>query len=126
MSKKSKKIIIKLIFITILFSFMLSSFLSISIANPTGGIEPGEITGDLTKVQDLVNKVLGVLVFFGIFLSVLMIIVLGINYFTAAHNPEEKSKVNQRMQSIALGTLLIIGSTSILTLIYNTINKTIK
>ena len=127
MSKKSKKLIIKLIFITILFSFMLSSFLSISIADQaTGGIGPAPVTKNLEEIQTLVNKVVGILIFAGILLSLVMIIVLGINYFTASHNPEEKAKVDQRMQSIALGTLLIIGSTSILTIIYNIIESELK
>ena len=119
MSKKNKKTIIKIIFLAIFFSFILSSFFNISIANDaSGGIGPGKGDPNVTEIKDIVNKILGILIFIGVVVSVVMITILGANYFTTAHDPEQKAKVNERMKSILLGTVLVFGATAILTAIY--------
>ena len=89
------------------------------------GIGPGSAGGpvDVGEVEGITEKVIGILQGVGVVVSIVMIIVLGINYFTASHKPDEKAKVDQRMQSIFLGTVLVLGATGIITFISEAIKK---
>ncbi len=125
MKKEKKVLLLKLILIIV--NFLIITFLvlntnTVMADDKYQGIGPGEGSGSILEVSNKVVTVIGIMQAVGILLSIVMIMILGINYFTASHTPEGKAKADQRMQSIILGTILI-GSA---TLIISTIAAVIK
>ena len=122
MKKETKKLLIKLMFLTSMLIFILT-FTNTSFAlgaklkglGPSGTSSSAEDYGIKSKL----SSILGLIQFIGIAVAVGMTIWLGILYFITSSNPANKAETNKKAQSIFLGIVLVLGATGILTLIQN-------
>ena len=90
----------------------------------TSYIKPGDMIGTApssTEIQDLGNKVIGVLTTAGIVLSVIILIVLGIKYMMGS--AEEKADYKKTMMPYLIGALLIFSAATIANIVYNFARK---
>ncbi len=123
LKKQNKLQIFKLLLFTTIFVFMLFTLMSTNTSfaesNPidTKGIgpvfnvdNPDEIGEDSAKTLQLVLKIIEGLQWFGMALAVIMLIWLGAEYFMKSHDPSKKAELNNRLSSIFIGFLLIIGA----------------
>lgn len=118
-TKSVKKKIIKYViisFILTLFFTMLTT--NYSLASFKGFSTSGSVS-DSGKLNSIVSQILGIIQFFGLSIAVIMIISVGISYFTKSHNPSEKAEVHKRLQTVLLGAVFVIGATGIVKLIQN-------
>lgn len=72
-------------------------------------------------VQDVVDVVLSVVRIVGIGIAVIMITLLGMKYMAAA--PSEKANIKNQLIAFTIGAVVVIGTTSILTMIKNAVDK---
>lgn len=79
-------------------------------------IEEGE--GLLTNV---LGPILSVIRIVAIGIAIIMITILGIKYMTAA--PSEKANIKNQLITFTIGAVIVIGTTSILSMIRNAINS---
>ena len=117
LNKQNKLKIFKLLLFTTMFVFMLFTLISTNTSFATQGIgpdfnidNPGEIGEDSAKTLQLVLKIIEGLQWFGMALAVIMLIWLGAEYFMKSHDPSKKAELNNRLSSIFIGFLLIIGA----------------
>lgn len=97
---------------------------SISVNSIAAELEPGNLTGDTSKVQDGVNSIndvgnsiVGVLQVVGIVLSVIVLIILGIQYMMGS--AEEKAEYKKTMMPYIVGAALIFAASAFAQVIYD-------
>lgn len=89
-------------------------------ASTVFGLTPGELTGTeptSTEVQDLGNKIIGILQTLGIVLSVVILVVLGIKYMMGS--AEEKAEYKKTMIPYLVGAAFIFLAPTIANVVYN-------
>ena len=108
--------------ITVLVIIMM--IVSISVNSIAAELEPGNLTGDTSKVQDGVNSIndvgnsiVGVLQVVGIVLSVIVLIILGIKYMMGS--AEEKAEYKKTMMPYIVGAALIFAASAFAQVIYD-------
>ena len=85
--------------------------------NPSSGTQ-GEIPKEFTNI---VNAIITVIQTIGIILSVIVIALLGIKYMTGS--VEQKAEYKKVMIPYIIGAVLLVAGTSIVKVIFNTINS---
>lgn len=119
MRKETKAKLIKASFMILILLIATLSIISTS-SYAVGGIGPGGTVGnqkDLEKVRTVTSKVIGIVQWIGLALSVVMLIAIGIQFFTVSTNPEEKAKAKEKLTLFFIGFILILSATTILSLI---------
>lgn len=89
-------------------------------ASTVFGLTPGELKGTdptSTDIQDLGNKVIGILQTVGIVLSVVILIILGIKYMMGS--AEEKAEYKKTMIPYLMGAAFIFLAPTIANVVYN-------
>ena len=111
MNTKTMKIL------TTILSIVLMIVMGVSIVY---GYTPSNVTPDTTNtngIQNLGNKVMGIIQVIGTIVSVVILIVLGIKYMMGS--AEEKAEYKKTMIPYLVGAILIFAATQIATVIYN-------
>ena len=75
---------------------------------------------ELTKITD---TILGVIYYIGVFLSVGMLMAIGIKYMTGSI--EEKAQYKETMWPYIIGAVLLFGGINIVKIIYDVVLKTL-
>lgn len=119
-----KKISIFIIILTLIISTVpITSYASIfdSVIDPNS-YNPGtpEQSEELTKIS---NTILGVVYYIGVFLSVGILMVIGIKYMTGSVS--EKAQYKETMIPYLIGAVLLFGGINILKIIYDLVTKVI-
>lgn len=119
-----KKISILIIMLTLLLSMVpVNSYATIfdPVINPDA-YDPGnpEKSEELNKIS---NTVIGLIYYIGVFLSVGMLMVIGIKYMTGS--VEEKAQYKETMVPYLIGAVLLFGGINILKIIYDLVSKVI-
>ena len=111
MSTKTMKILTTVATVLLLVAMGASSVLALT---------PDQMTGTAptsTDIQDLGNKIIGILQTLGVVLSVVILIVLGIKYMMGS--AEEKAEYKKTMIPYLIGAVLIFGASTIAGMVYN-------
>lgn len=111
MSTKTMKILTMVVTILLIVSLGASTVL---------GLTPGEMTGtnpDSKDIEDLGNKIIGILQTLGIVLSVVILIILGIKYMMGS--AEEKAEYKKTMIPYLVGAAFIFLAPTIANVVYN-------
>ena len=86
-------------------------------------LKPNQIVGTASngtnKMQDLVNKVVGILQTVGIIMSVAVLIVLGIKYMMGS--AEEKAEYKKTMIPYLIGALFIFAASALAKVVYDAV-----
>ena len=117
-----KKISIFIIILTLIF-IIVPKISYATIFDPLIGIEgydPGspQTSTQLTNISD---KVIDIIYTIGIFLSVTILMVIGIKYMTGSVS--EKAQYKETMVPYLIGAVLLFGGINILKLIYDVVTK---
>jgi len=116
MKKKMLKIVIIFLVLTIIILIsMPSSFGSI----PTEGIEIG--SPSLGEGVDVGNRILGIVQLVGVFLSVIILVILGLKYMMGS--VAEKADFKKSLPIYILGVFLLFGTTTFAGLIYEIVSN---
>lgn len=123
-----KKQIVRILIITICVIFCINNMvLAISGSDLTKKFN-GETAIDTSEgeelVQDVIDVILSVVRIVAIGIAVIMITVLGIKYIAAA--PSEKANIKNQLITFTVGAVVVIGTTSILTMIKNAVDEITK
>ena len=82
-------------------------------------LDPGQVTGASTNAskssQTFLNSVLGIVQVVAVSVAVIMLIILGIKYISAA--PGEKADIKQGAMIYVVGAILMFGATLIIQVI---------
>lgn len=89
------------------------------VINPDG-YDPGTIQQS-SELNGIANTVLGLIYYIGVFISVGMLMVIGIKYMTGS--VEEKVQYKETMVPYVIGAVLLFGGINILKIIYNVVIK---
>ena len=84
------------------------------------GLTPSQMTGTeptSTDIQDLGNKIIGILQTLGVVLSVVILIILGIKYMMGS--AEEKAEYKKTMIPYLVGAAFIFLAPTIANVVYN-------
>ena len=111
MNTKTMKIL------TTILSIVLMIVMGVSIVY---GYTPSNVTPDTTNtngIQNLGNKVMGIIQVIGTIVSVVILIVLGIKYMMGS--AEEKAEYKKTMIPYIVGAVLIFAGTSLVRVIYS-------
>ena len=84
------------------------------------GLTPGDMQGTdptSTDIQDLGNKIIGILQTVGVVLSVVILIILGIKYMMGS--AEEKAEYKKTMIPYLMGAAFIFLAPTIANVVYN-------
>ncbi len=114
MSKKTMKIIV---FIVVLLSVVTISSLVFAEAGFTAEDLKGTTSGASGDIQNLGNRIIGVLQAIGIVVSVVVVIVLGIKYMMGS--VEEKAEYKKTMMPYLIGAALIFAASTISLMVMN-------
>lgn len=119
-----KKISVFIIILTLILSIIpITSYATIfdPVINPDA-YNPGtpEQSEELSKIA---NTVTGLIYYIGVFLSVGILMVIGIKYITGSI--EEKAQYKETMVPYFIGAILLFGGINILKIIYNLVTKVI-
>ena len=107
MNKENKTKLIKITFIILMVFISVFSIISTS-SYAVGGIGPGIDGGNaenVEKIKTVTAKVIGIIQWIGLAISVVMLIAIGIQFFTVSTNPDEKAKAK-----IAAALLLLYSA----------------
>ena len=118
MSTKTMKILTTIATILLVVSLGASTVL---------GLTPADMTGTdptSTDIQDLGNKVIGILQTVGIVLSVVILIILGIKYMMGS--AEEKAEYKKTMIPFIVGVVLLFAAALIVQIIQSTTLQVIQ
>ena len=118
--KAKKKLWVRIFFIAITIIFILGMFFVLSNAASKS------ISTDMYKprnnvqskqLNNIISTILGVVHVIGIFVSVAMLMIMGIKYMMGS--VEEKAEYKETMRPYLWGVILLIVGTTIIRLIYN-------
>ena len=114
MSKKTMKIIV---FIAMVLCIIAVSTLVLADAGFNATSLNGTVSGASGDIQELGNKIIGVLQAVGIVVSVVIVIVLGIKYMMGS--VEEKAEYKKTMMPYLIGAALIFAASAISMMVMN-------
>lgn len=114
MSKKTMKIIV---FIAMVLCIIAVSTLVSADAGFNATSLNGTVSGASGDIQELGNKIIGVLQAVGIVVSVVIVIVLGIKYMMGS--VEEKAEYKKTMMPYLIGAALIFAASAISMMVMN-------
>lgn len=111
--------------ISILFIIVLLFMININVFASTGSALTSQFNGNgavnISKGEDILTKIIGpilsVVRIVAVGISVIMITYLGIKYMSAA--PSEKASIKNQLVTFTIGAVVVVGTTSILTMIKN-------
>lgn len=111
---------------TILLTIMLvTSIAGVVFAAPdidkTIGDIDGAKAGDTTKVTTIGGKIINIIQVVGIVVAIAVVLIIGINYMTGS--VEQKAEYKKVMIPYIIGAVLLVAGTSIVKVIFNTINS---
>lgn len=118
MNKKFIKIVSILLMVMMVISISVSSF-----AASGAGVEPSALSGTVPQdksIQNVGNKIIGVLQTVGVVISVIVLIVLGIKYMMGS--AEEKAEYKKTMMPYVIGAALIFAASALAQVIYGFFN----
>lgn len=111
---------------TILLTIMLvTSIAGVVFAAPdidkTIGDIDGAKAGDTTKVTTIGGKIINIIQVVGIVVAIAVVLIIGIKYMTGS--VEQKAEYKKVMIPYIIGAVLLVAGTSIIKVIFNTINS---
>lgn len=111
---------------TILLTIMLvTSIAGVVFAAPdidkTIGDIDGAKAGDTTKVTTIGGKIINIIQVVGIVVAIAVVLIIGIKYLTGS--VEQKAEYKKVMIPYIIGAVLLVAGTSIVKVIFNTINS---
>ena len=111
---------------TILLTIMLvASIAGVVFAAPdidkTIGDIDGAKAGDTTKVTNIGGKIINIIQVVGIVVAIAVVLIIGIKYMTGS--VEQKAEYKKVMIPYIIGAVLLVAGTSIVKVIFNTINS---
>lgn len=111
---------------TILLTIMLvTSIAGVVFAAPdidkTIGDIDGAKAGDTTKVTTIGGKIINIIQVGGIVVAIAVVLIIGIKYMTGS--VEQKAEYKKVMIPYIIGAVLLVAGTSIVKVIFNTINS---
>ena len=111
---------------TILLKIMLvTSIAGVVFAAPdidkTIGDIDGAKAGDTTKVTNIGGKIINIIQVVGIVVAIAVVLIIGIKYMTGS--VEQKAEYKKVMIPYIIGAVLLVAGTSIVRVIFNTINN---
>lgn len=111
---------------TILLTIMLvTSIAGVVFAAPdidkTIGDIDGAKAGDTTKVTTIGGKIINIIQVVGIVVAIAVVLIIGIKYMTGS--VEQKAEYKKVMIPYIIGAVLLVAGTSIVNVIFNTINS---
>ena len=111
---------------TILLRIMLvTSIAGVVFAAPdidkTIGDIDGAKAGDTTKVTTIGGKIINIIQVVGIVVAIAVVLIIGIKYMTGS--VEQKAEYKKVMIPYIIGAVLLVAGTSIVKVIFNTINS---
>ena len=111
---------------TILLTVMLvTSIAGVVFAAPdidkTIGDIDGAKAGDTTKVTNIGGKIINIIQVVGIVVAIAVVLIIGIKYMTGS--VEQKAEYKKVMIPYIIGAVLLVAGTSIVKVIFNTINS---
>ena len=111
---------------TILLTIMLvTSIAGVVFAAPdidkTIGDIDGAKAGDTTKVTNIGGKIINIIQVVGIVVAIAVVLIIGIKYMTGS--VEQKAEYKKVMIPYIIGAVLSVAGTSIVKVIFNTINS---
>lgn len=111
---------------TILLTIMLvTSIAGVVFAAPdidkTIGDIDGAKAGDTTKVTTIGGKIINIIQVVGIVVAIAVVLIIGIKYMTGS--VEQKAEYKKVMIPYIIGAVLLVAGTSIVRVIFNTINS---
>lgn len=111
---------------TILLTIMLvTSIAGVVFAAPdidkTIGDIDGAKAGDTTKVTNIGGKIINIIQVVGIVVAIAVVLIIGIKYMTGS--VEQKAEYKKVMIPYIIGAVLLVAGTSIVKVIFNTINN---
>ena len=111
---------------TILLTIMLvTSIAGVVFAAPdidkTIGDIDGAKAGDTTKVTTIGGKIINIIQVVGIVVAIAVVLIIGIKYMTGS--VEQKAENKKVMIPYIIGAVLLVAGTSIVKVIFNTINS---
>lgn len=117
--KKTMKVISVLLMI-VMISFTLSSIVAASAVDTVignmGAIDPSQATG----VATIGGKIASILTTVGIVVAVIVLLILGIKYMMGSAS--EKAEYKKTMIPYIVGAVLVLGASSIVKIVFSTIN----
>ena len=114
-----KKIILILLFIMVLIMF--TSNISMAVID-TSGYNPGSLTTDDTsKIASLTGTILATIRNVGIIASVVVLTIIGLKYMFGSL--EEKANYKESMIPYIVGCFLLVGCTTIPSIVYEIVNE---
>lgn len=81
-------------------------------------------TGDTSKLTEIGGKIVNIIQVAGIIIAIVVILVIGIKYMTGS--VEQKAEYKKTMIPYIVGALLLFAGTTIVKIVYNTINGNVK
>lgn len=111
---------------TILLTIMLvTSIAGVVFAAPdidkTIGDIDGAKAGDTTKVTTIGGKIINIIQVVGIVVAIAVVLIIGVKYMTGS--VEQKAEYKKVMIPYIIGAVLLVAGTSIVKVIFNTINS---
>ena len=111
---------------TILLTIMLvTSIAGVVFAAPdidkTIGDIDGAKAGDTTKVTTIGGEIINIIQVVGIVVAIAVVLIIGIKYMTGS--VEQKAEYKKVMIPYIIGAVLLVAGTSIVKVIFNTINS---
>ena len=111
---------------TILLTIMLvTSIAGVVFAAPdidkTIGDIDGAKAGDTTKVTNIGGKIINIIQVVGIVVAIAVVLIIGVKYMTGS--VEQKAEYKKVMIPYIIGAVLLVAGTSIVRVIFNTINS---
>lgn len=124
MNRKTVRIISILVIIFVLFATNISVFATTGsgLTSQFNGNNGTNTSKGETILQKVIGPVLSVVRIVAVGVSIIMITFLGIKYMAAA--PSEKASIKNQLITFTIGAVVVVGATSILTMIKNFAMKT--
>lgn len=83
-----------------------------------GDIDQYQVGGESNEnVQNLINKILGIIIAIGIIISVLVIAIIGFNYVLGS--AQEKAANQEQLVTVAVGAVVLTAGVTIVKMIYS-------
>lgn len=109
-----KRNIKKVIIVLAIFISITAFFSNFTFAFDPATWKPGDM-GNATKFKNVGNSVIGLLQIVGSFISIAVLIILGIKYM--AGSAEEKAEYKKTLLPYLIGAIMVFGITNILPLV---------
>lgn len=123
-----RKIITALMIIAMLASICMPVFAADDKAKATDLMDPNKVTGNVSNASNstgnFLNSVLGIIQVVAVSVAVIMLIILGVKYISAA--PGEKADIKQGAMIYVVGAILMFAAATIVGIIKTFAGTTIK